>query len=145
MILAAVKEMNVKKGASIIAIFKYISSVYRYDTQRNRRLLKRTLEKLIAEQVVEQVKGHGLAGSFKLGKNYKEQKKRERAKEQVKHAVVISKNVAKAVHFFCLLHATLSCTVYVHELSDTDLVVKMKKTAAIALTHINKEAEIISR
>ncbi|NWR19294.1 SHPRH ligase, partial [Emberiza fucata] len=93
MILAAVKEMNVKKGASIIAIFKYISSIYRYDTQRNRRLLKRTLEKLIAEQVVEQVKGHGLAGSFKLGKNYKEQKKRERAKEQVKHAaVVISKN-----------------------------------------------------
>ncbi|XP_056343857.1 E3 ubiquitin-protein ligase SHPRH [Oenanthe melanoleuca] len=83
MILTAVKEMNVKKGASIIAIFKYISSIYRYDTQRNRRLLKRTLEKLIAEQVVEQVKGHGLAGSFKLGKNYKEQKKRERTKEQV--------------------------------------------------------------
>ncbi|NXQ28637.1 SHPRH ligase, partial [Alaudala cheleensis] len=88
MILAAVKEMNVKKGASIIAIFKYISSIYRYDTQRNRRLLKRTLEKLIAEQVVEQVKGHGLAGSFKLGKNYKEQKKRERTKDQVKHAAV---------------------------------------------------------
>ncbi|NXP06017.1 SHPRH ligase, partial [Thinocorus orbignyianus] len=83
MILAAIKEMNVKKGASIIAIFKYISSMYRYDIQRNRRLLKRTLEKLIAEQVVEQVKGHGLAGSFKLGKNYKEQKKRERTKEQV--------------------------------------------------------------
>ncbi|NXE94782.1 SHPRH ligase, partial [Menura novaehollandiae] len=93
MILAAIKEMNVKKGASIIAIFKYISSMYRYDTQRNRRLLKRTLEKLIAEQVVEQVKGHGLAGSFKLGKNYKEQKKRERTKEQVKHATVVtSKN-----------------------------------------------------
>ncbi|KAM7118052.1 E3 ubiquitin-protein ligase SHPRH isoform 3-T6 [Ciconia maguari] len=83
MILAAVKEMNVKKGASIIAIFKYISAIYRYDIQRNRRLLKRTLEKLIAEQVVEQVKGHGLAGSFKLGKNYKEQKRRERTKEQV--------------------------------------------------------------
>ncbi|NWR49724.1 SHPRH ligase, partial [Regulus satrapa] len=93
MILTAVKEMNVKKGASIIAIFKYISSVYRYDTQRNRRLLKRTLEKLIAEQVVEQVKGHGLAGSFKLGKNYKELKKRERTKEQVKHAAILtSKN-----------------------------------------------------
>ncbi|KAM3675288.1 E3 ubiquitin-protein ligase SHPRH [Ammospiza maritima maritima] len=92
MILAAVKEMNVKKGASIIAIFKYISSKYRYDTQRNRRLLKRTLEKLIAEQVVEQVKGHGLAGSFKLGKNYKEQKKRERAKEQVART---SENIQK--------------------------------------------------
>ncbi|XP_027487337.1 E3 ubiquitin-protein ligase SHPRH isoform X2 [Corapipo altera] len=86
MILTAVKEMNVKKGASIVAIFKYISAIYRYDTQRNRRLLKRTLEKLIAEHVVEQVKGHGLAGSFKLGKNYKEQKKRERTKEQVAKA-----------------------------------------------------------
>ncbi|NXL56287.1 SHPRH ligase, partial [Chordeiles acutipennis] len=86
MILAAVKEMNVKKGVSIIAIFKYISAVYRYDIQRHKRLLKRTLEKLIAEQVVEQVKGHGLAGSFRLGKNYKEQKRRERTKEQVKHA-----------------------------------------------------------
>ncbi|KFQ22507.1 E3 ubiquitin-protein ligase SHPRH, partial [Mesitornis unicolor] len=83
MILAAVKEMNVKKGASIIAIFKYISAMYRYDIQRNRRLLKRTLEKLIAEKVVEQVKGHGLSGSFKLGKNYKEQKRRERTKEQI--------------------------------------------------------------
>ncbi|CAM4646215.1 E3 ubiquitin-protein ligase SHPRH isoform X1 [Lepidochelys kempii] len=82
MILAAVKEMNVKKGASIIAIFKYVSAIYRYDIQRNRRLLKRTLEKLIAEQVVEQVKGHGLAGSFKLGKNYKEQKRHERTKKQ---------------------------------------------------------------
>uniref|UniRef100_A0A8C5TQU3 E3 ubiquitin-protein ligase SHPRH n=1 Tax=Malurus cyaneus samueli TaxID=2593467 RepID=A0A8C5TQU3_9PASS len=100
MILAAVKEMNVKKGASIIAIFKYISSIYRYDTQRNRRLLKRTLEKLIAEQMVEQVKGHGLAGSFKLGKNYKEQKKRERTKEQVKHAVLVnSRSIAKALPF----------------------------------------------
>lgn len=112
MILAAVKEMNVKKGASIIAIFKYISSTYRYDTQRNKRLLKRTLEKLIAEQVVEQVKGHGLAGSFKLGKNYKEQKKRERTKEKVKHAtVVICKNL-QSVFFFSancmLLSAVLS-------------------------------------
>ncbi|NXU47440.1 SHPRH ligase, partial [Turnix velox] len=95
MILAAVKEMNVKKGASIIAIFKYISCVYRYDIQRNRRLLKRTLEKLIAEQIVEQVKGHGLAGSFKLGRNYKEQKKRERSKEQVKNATITSESIWK--------------------------------------------------
>ncbi|XP_059684337.1 E3 ubiquitin-protein ligase SHPRH isoform X3 [Gavia stellata] len=96
MILAAVKEMNVKKGASIIAIFKYISAIYRYDIQRNRRLLKRTLEKLIAEQVVEQVKGHGLAGSFKLGKNYKEQKRREKTKEQVKHPAILQRRLRKS-------------------------------------------------
>ncbi|KAK9411647.1 E3 ubiquitin-protein ligase SHPRH [Crotalus adamanteus] len=82
MLLTAVKEMNVKKGASIVAIFKYVHSIYKYDVQRNRRILKRTLEKLIAEKVVEQVKGHGLAGSFKLGRNYKEQMFCNRSKKQ---------------------------------------------------------------
>ncbi|XP_066471535.1 E3 ubiquitin-protein ligase SHPRH isoform X1 [Tiliqua scincoides] len=82
MLLTAIKEMNVKKGASIIAIFKYVHAIYKYDIQRNRRILKKTLEKLIVEKIVEQVKGHGLAGSFKLGKNYKEQKFCNRAKKQ---------------------------------------------------------------
>ncbi|KAM3853505.1 E3 ubiquitin-protein ligase SHPRH isoform 1-T1 [Vipera latastei] len=82
MLLTAIKEMNVKKGASIVAIFKYVHSIYKYDVQRNRRILKRTLEKLIAEKVVEQVKGHGLAGSFKLGRNYKEQMFCNRSKKQ---------------------------------------------------------------
>ncbi|KAM8947387.1 E3 ubiquitin-protein ligase SHPRH [Pelodytes ibericus] len=81
MILAAVKESSKKKGASIIAIFKYVSNVYRYDVQRNRRLLKKTLEKLIMEKMVEQVKGHGLTGSFKLGKNYKEQKVQDKSQK----------------------------------------------------------------
>nr|XP_006013146.2 PREDICTED: E3 ubiquitin-protein ligase SHPRH [Latimeria chalumnae] len=82
MIQTAVKEMKAHKGASIAAIFKYISFMYKYNVQRNRRLLKNTLEKLIAEQVVEQVKGHGLVGSFKLGRNYKEQKKRVLKKQK---------------------------------------------------------------
>ncbi|XP_053317035.1 E3 ubiquitin-protein ligase SHPRH [Spea bombifrons] len=81
MILAAVKEMSVKKGASIIAIFKYVSAIYRYDVQKHRRLLKKTLEKLIKEKIVEQVKGHGLTGSFKLGKNYKEQKVQDKSQK----------------------------------------------------------------
>ncbi|XP_063299658.1 E3 ubiquitin-protein ligase SHPRH isoform X1 [Pelobates fuscus] len=73
MILAAVKEMSSKKGVSLIAIFKYITSIYNYDVKKNRRLLKKTLEKLITEKIVEQIKGHGLTGSFKLGNNYKGQ------------------------------------------------------------------------
>lgn len=83
MLLTAIKEINVKKGASITAIFKNVHAIYKYDIQRNRRILKRTLEKLIAEKVVEQVKGHGLAGSFRLGRNYKEQKFCNKAKKQV--------------------------------------------------------------
>lgn len=131
--LAAVKEMNVKKGASIFAIFKYISAVYRYDVQRNRRLLKRTLEKLIAEQVVEQVKGHGLAGSFKLGKNYKEQKRREKTKEQVQLAsVAISKNVVKTdLSTACI---PLAC---VCRFCDASLFVKTK-AAPFALNFAKK-------
>ncbi|XP_062980647.1 E3 ubiquitin-protein ligase SHPRH isoform X2 [Elgaria multicarinata webbii] len=82
MLLTAIKEMNVKKGASIVAIFKYVHAIYKYDIQRSRRILKKTLEKLIAEKVVEQVKGHGLAGSFKLGRNYKEQKFCNKSKKQ---------------------------------------------------------------
>ncbi|XP_061480035.1 E3 ubiquitin-protein ligase SHPRH [Rhineura floridana] len=82
MLLTAIKEMNVKKGASIVAIFKYVHAIYKYDIQRNRRILKRTLEKLIEEKVVEQVKGHGLAGSFRLGRNYKEQKFCNKSKKQ---------------------------------------------------------------
>ncbi|MEE6475060.1 hypothetical protein FKM82_010603 [Ascaphus truei] len=81
MILAAIKEMSVKKGVSIIAIFKYVSAIFRYDVQRNRRFLKKTLEKLITEKMVEQVKGHGLTGSFKLGKNYKEQKTQDKSQK----------------------------------------------------------------
>ncbi|XP_054830770.1 E3 ubiquitin-protein ligase SHPRH isoform X2 [Eublepharis macularius] len=92
MLLAAIKEMNVKKGASIFAIFKYVHAIYKYDIQRNRRLLKRTLEKLIAEKAVEQVKGHGLAGSFKLGKNYKEQKVCNRSKKKGKSSNQIQEN-----------------------------------------------------
>uniref|UniRef100_A0A8C4RDU4 SNF2 histone linker PHD RING helicase n=1 Tax=Erpetoichthys calabaricus TaxID=27687 RepID=A0A8C4RDU4_ERPCA len=84
MLLTAIKEMKVGKGASINAIFSYIRATYRYDLQRNRRLIKRTLGKLIGENMVEQVKGRGLAGSFKLGKNYKETKKLRLATKQVK-------------------------------------------------------------
>ncbi|XP_039603460.1 E3 ubiquitin-protein ligase SHPRH [Polypterus senegalus] len=82
MLLTAIKEMKVGKGASINAIFSYIRATYRYDLQRNRRLIKRTLGKLIGENMVEQVKGRGLAGSFKLGKNYKETKKLRLATKQ---------------------------------------------------------------
>ncbi|KAM4695222.1 E3 ubiquitin-protein ligase SHPRH [Discoglossus pictus] len=95
MILAAIKEMSARKGVSIIAIFKYISAIYRYDVQKNRRLLKKTLEKLISEKIVEQVKGHGLAGSFNLGKNYKEQKTQDKSQKlKTKAAKRVHRNVS---------------------------------------------------
>ncbi|XP_036398271.1 E3 ubiquitin-protein ligase SHPRH [Megalops cyprinoides] len=76
MLLTAIKEMRVGKGASVNAIFAYIRTTYGYDLLRNRTHIKRTLSKLIKEEMVEQVKGRGLAGSFKLGKKYKDTKKK---------------------------------------------------------------------
>ncbi|XP_066524959.1 E3 ubiquitin-protein ligase SHPRH [Hoplias malabaricus] len=76
MLLTAVKEMKVGKGASVNAIFTFLRSMYKYNPLKNRNHIKKALTKLIAEGLVEQIKGRGLAGSFKLGKNYKEKKKK---------------------------------------------------------------------
>ncbi|XP_045698959.1 E3 ubiquitin-protein ligase SHPRH [Phyllostomus hastatus] len=82
MILTAVKEMNGKKGVSILSIYKYVSSMYGYDVQRNRSLLKRMLKCLIFEGLVKQIKGHGFSGTFTLGKNYKEEDIHDKTKKQ---------------------------------------------------------------
>ncbi|XP_004673973.1 PREDICTED: E3 ubiquitin-protein ligase SHPRH [Condylura cristata] len=82
MILTAVKEMTGKKGVSILSIYKYVSSIYRYDVQRNRSLLKRMLKCLIFEGLVKQIKGHGFSGTFTLGKNYKEEDLYDKTKKQ---------------------------------------------------------------
>uniref|UniRef100_A0A8C5L3Q3 E3 ubiquitin-protein ligase SHPRH n=1 Tax=Jaculus jaculus TaxID=51337 RepID=A0A8C5L3Q3_JACJA len=92
MILTAVKEMNGKKGVSIFSIYKYVSSMYRYDVQRNRSLLKRMLKCLIFEGLVKQIKGHGFSGTFTLGKNYKEEDICEKTKKQ---AIGSSRKVQK--------------------------------------------------
>ncbi|KAL7873133.1 hypothetical protein AOLI_G00122040 [Acnodon oligacanthus] len=76
MLLTAIKEMKVGKGASVNAVFTYLRSMYKYDCLKNRNHIKKALAKLISAGLVEQIKGRGLAGSFKLGKNYKEKKKK---------------------------------------------------------------------
>uniref|UniRef100_A0A7N6AM93 SNF2 histone linker PHD RING helicase n=1 Tax=Anabas testudineus TaxID=64144 RepID=A0A7N6AM93_ANATE len=75
MLLTAIKEMRSGKGASVNAIFTYIRATYGYDLLKNRNHIRKTLAKLVDEGLVDRVKGRGLAGSFKLGKNYKETKK----------------------------------------------------------------------
>lgn len=75
MLLTAIKETMARKGSSVNAIFTYIKTKYRYDVIKNRNLIKRTVGKLLDEKLVDRVKGRGLAGSFKLGKNYKVSKK----------------------------------------------------------------------
>ncbi|XP_061700947.1 E3 ubiquitin-protein ligase SHPRH isoform X4 [Syngnathoides biaculeatus] len=75
MLLTAIREMRSGKGASVNAVFTYIRATYGYDLLKNRGHIKKTLAKLSDEGLVERVKGRGLAGSFRLGKKYKEVKK----------------------------------------------------------------------
>ena len=74
MLLTAIKEMRSGKGASVNGIFTYVRSTYGYDLLRNRNHIRRALVKLMDEGLVDRVKGRGLAGSFRLGKKYKEKK-----------------------------------------------------------------------
>ncbi|XP_032877734.1 E3 ubiquitin-protein ligase SHPRH isoform X2 [Amblyraja radiata] len=100
MLITAIKEVNVRKSTSVSAIYKYITATYKYDIQRNRHLIKKTLAKLIAEQLIKQVKGHGLAGSFIIGKNYKEQIKRKGMEKQVslgKNTMSIVLNIGQEI------------------------------------------------
>lgn len=76
MLLAAIKEMRTGKGTSVNAMFSYVNSTYGYDLFKNRTHIRKTLAKLISEGLVEQVKGRGLAGSFRLGKNKNKETKK---------------------------------------------------------------------
>ncbi|XP_028837995.1 E3 ubiquitin-protein ligase SHPRH isoform X1 [Denticeps clupeoides] len=75
MLLTAIREVMDVKGASVKAIFAYLRTIYNYDPMKNRNHIKKTLAKLISEENVVQVKGHGLTGSLRLGKSYKDKKK----------------------------------------------------------------------
>nr|XP_046268711.1 E3 ubiquitin-protein ligase SHPRH [Scatophagus argus]XP_046268712.1 E3 ubiquitin-protein ligase SHPRH [Scatophagus argus] len=85
MLLTAIKEMRSGKGTSANAMFTYIRATYGYDLFKNRNNIRKTLAKLIDEGLVDRVKGRGLAGSFKLGKNYKETKKMLAAASKSNH------------------------------------------------------------
>uniref|UniRef100_A0A4W3HRE0 SNF2 histone linker PHD RING helicase n=1 Tax=Callorhinchus milii TaxID=7868 RepID=A0A4W3HRE0_CALMI len=112
MLTSAIKDRKIKKGASANAIYKFITATYKYDVQRNRPLIKKTLEKLVAEQVVEQVKGHGLAGSFRMGKNYKEQMK-QKQKDGAVHAA--QKEMKATIE---MNHESKSCSEELHSVTN---------------------------
>ncbi|XP_061599926.1 E3 ubiquitin-protein ligase SHPRH isoform X2 [Cololabis saira] len=79
MLITAIKEMRSGKGASINAVLAYVQDTYGYDIRnagsKTRNHIKKTLAKLVREGMVEQIKGRGLGGSFKLGKKFKRNEK----------------------------------------------------------------------
>ena len=66
MVLAAVTALKDRKGTSLSAIKKYVSSEYKVDTERTAIFIRRYLKKAVTDGVLVQVKGSGATGSFKL-------------------------------------------------------------------------------
>ncbi|XP_033328603.2 histone H1 [Megalopta genalis] len=87
MVNAAIKELKDRKGSSLQAIKKYITSTYTVDGEKLAPFIRRYLKTAVTSGAVLQTKGKGASGSFKLntGKSTTETTK----------AVVEKKTVAK--------------------------------------------------
>ncbi|XP_076659980.1 histone H1-like [Halictus rubicundus] len=66
MVKAAIKELKDRKGSSLQAIKKYISTTYKTDGDKWSPFIKRYLKTALTSGAVVQTSGKGASGSFKL-------------------------------------------------------------------------------
>ncbi|XP_076298846.1 histone H1 [Lasioglossum baleicum] len=66
MVNTAIKELKDRKGSSLQAIKKYISSTYKVDGEKLAPFIRRYLKSAVTSGAVVQTKGKGASGSFKL-------------------------------------------------------------------------------
>ena len=67
MVVAAVTALKSRKGASLVAIKKYVAANYNVDMDRIAPFIRRFLKTAVEKGTLKQTKGTGAAGSFKLG------------------------------------------------------------------------------
>lgn len=66
MVNAAIRELKDRKGSSLQAIKKYMSTTYKVDGEKLAPFIKRYLKSAVTSGTVVQTKGKGASGSFKL-------------------------------------------------------------------------------
>ena len=69
MVLAAITQLNERKGSSLQAIKKYIAANYQVDLERDGHHIRNFLKLAVAKGQLTRPKGKGASGSFKLGGN----------------------------------------------------------------------------
>ena len=74
MVNAAITSLKDRKGSSLAAIKKYLASTYKVDTVKLAPFIRRYLKKAVADGKLNQVKGSGASGSFKIAKTAAEDK-----------------------------------------------------------------------
>ena len=86
MVNAAIKELKDRKGSSLAAIKKYIAANYKVDVAKLAPFIRRYLKKAVADGKLNQTKGSGASGSFKLAKAAAEDKPKKVKKSPKKAA-----------------------------------------------------------
>lgn len=79
MVDAAITSLKDRKGSSLAAIKKYIAANYKVDVAKLAPFVRRYLKKAVADGKLNQVKGSGASGSFKLAKVVAEKKPKKPA------------------------------------------------------------------
>ena len=79
MVNAAITNLKDRKGSSLAAIKKYIAANYKVDVAKLAPFIRRFLKKAVADGKLNQVKGSGASGSFKLVKVVAEKKAKKPA------------------------------------------------------------------
>nr|XP_033328622.1 histone H1-like isoform X2 [Megalopta genalis] len=99
MVNAAIKELKDRKGSSLQAIKKYISTTYKIDGDKLAPFIKRYLKTALTSGAVVQTSGKGASGSFKLSINSSTVKAKGQSprKKPVKRAEVAKMAVKKSV------------------------------------------------
>jgi len=86
MVSAAISNLKERKGSSLAAIKKYIAANNKVDMDRIAPFIRRYLKKAVADGKLQQTKGTGASGSFKLVKKAEEKPKKKVAAKKPKAA-----------------------------------------------------------
>ncbi|CAB0035822.1 unnamed protein product, partial [Trichogramma brassicae] len=86
MVMEALGNLMDKKGSSLQAIKKYMASFYAVDINRQAIFIRKFLKAAVEKGTVEQVKGSGTSGRFRIPKDVVKAKEKKAAKESKKTA-----------------------------------------------------------
>ncbi|XP_053945198.1 histone H1-III-like [Anastrepha ludens] len=87
MVVEAIRNLNERGGSSVLAINKYIKSIYpQLDGPRTLRLIKQYIKKAVTNGRLVQAKGSGLTGSFKISAEINRLEQRQKRKKLMQKA-----------------------------------------------------------
>lgn len=95
MVNAALATLKERKGSSLAAIKKYVAANYKVDAAKLAPFIRRYLKKAVADGKINQTKGSGASGSFKLVKKTEEKPKKKPAAKKPAAKKPAAKKVKK--------------------------------------------------